>query len=291
MIYPIIHEYACSKVPISYLCSYIGISRAGYYHWLKRVPRNRDYDTFLIQKIHQIYIQSKSRYGYRKIQKALILQFGEIYSPGTVYKIMRENGLKSNVRKKYKVCTTNSKHNNPIAPREFKIEDHQITACNMVWAGDITYIPTEEGFLYLSVFLDLYSRKVVGWDIDNHLKAELVTRSLLMGLQTRTNIFELIIHTDRGVQYTAGEYTQMLQRHQIKPSMSRKGNCYDNAYVESFFALLKKELGVKVFKTKKEAQYEIAEFITVWYNNNRIHSAIGYLSPSHFESINAAAAA
>lgn len=202
---------------------------------------------------------------------------------------MRQNKIQGRGRKKFKFMTTDSNHKLPIASRVFKTENHesQVTRLNQYWAGDITYIKTKEGFLYLSVFLDLFSRKVVGHATSDTMTCDLVIESLDMGLkhQGLTTVTDLTAHSDRGSQYAAEQFRDKLSAHKITASMSRKGNCYDNAFVESFFRTLKVALIYEnKFKTKAEARAAIFEFIEVWYNRQRIHSSLDYMTPIEYEA-------
>ena len=265
------------------------VSRSGYYAWLKRpVSDRRRNNEILFLKIKKIWDDSRQTYGLPRILDQLGKQ--DIFvGKSRVEKIMKQNKIEGVGKKKFKVMTTDSNHDLPIAARFFKTENHelQVTKVNQYWGGDITYIPTEEGWLYLSVFLDLFSRKAVGHSMSESMTSELVIDALDMALKHQgiTQSEELITHTDRGSQYAAEDYRAKLKGHNITASMSRKGNCYDNAFVESFFRTLKVELVYRrKFKTRNEARAAIFEFIEVWYNRNRTHSSIGYLTPIEFES-------
>jgi putative transposase len=201
---------------------------------------------------------------------------------------MRKAGIRARRRKAYKVTTTLSKHNYPVAPNTL---DRQFWAGgpNEKWVGDITYIATREGWLYLAAMLDIYSRKVVGWAMDKHMEEGLVASALQMAATHRRPEVGVLHHTDRGSQYAAHNYQRLLSTHGMQVSMSRKGDCYDNAVMESFFSTLKSECVTGVYSTRAQARQAIFEYIEVWYNRQRRHSALGYLSPetfemSHFES-------
>jgi putative transposase len=195
---------------------------------------------------------------------------------------MRELGLCASVRRR-RVVTTDSRHAEPIAPNVLE-QDFSAEAPERKWAGDITYIPTDEGWLYLAVFLDLYSRAVIGWSMSASLAGELTRDALSMALTPRQPKGDLLVHSDRGVQYAAGDFRQMLKDWSITPSMSAKGNCYDNAVSESFFATLKKELVHREhYRTHDEARASIFEYIEIYYNRQRRHSTIGYDIPARFE--------
>jgi transposase InsO family protein len=197
---------------------------------------------------------------------------------------MRKAGIKARRRRAYKVTTTLSKHSYPVAPntlnRQFWAEGP-----NEKWVGDITYIPTREGWLYLAAVLDIYSRKVVGWAMDKHMEQELVASALHMATSHRRPGEGVLHHSDRGSQYAAHDYQQLLYAHQMKVSMSRKGDCYDNAVMESFFSTLKSECATGVFDSRAQGRQAIFEYIEVWYNRQRRHSALGYTSPEAFERI------
>lgn len=197
---------------------------------------------------------------------------------------MKKSGLVCKTTCKFK-ATTDSSHNKPVAPnllaRQFNVE-----AANRYWVGDITYVATEEGWLYLATVIDLYSRKVVGWSMSNRMKAELVNNALLMALWQRKPKAGLIWHTDRGTQYASNSHLKIIKQHHVIQSMSRKGNCWDNAVAESFFNTLKTELTYQCkFKTREEARHVIFGYIEVFYNRIRMHAANDYLSPAAFELI------
>ena len=191
-------------------------------------------------------------------------------------------------KKKFKPVTTTSNHDLPVADRVFKTEiaETQLKSPNKYWGGDITYVATEEGWLYLSVVLDLFTKKVVGHAMRETMHAEMVTSAIIMALNRQGIIdgTDLVTHTDRGSQYASAEYTHVLKTHKLTASMSRKGNCYDNAMVESFFRTLKVELiYTRKFKTKEDARSAIFEFIEVWYNRQRLHSSLDYMTPEQYE--------
>ncbi len=287
MKYAVIHENRGPFVSVAKLCQVFEVSTSGFYKWIhfRLNPRPADpTKSALESNVIRVHFDSRRNYGVRKVQEQLGNE-GIHISKNKVYRLMRKNGLRSKTRPAFKPKTTDSNHPNKISPRIFKVEQAAITGPNQVWAGDITYIPTSEGWLYLSVFLDLYSRRVIGWAVADHMRSELVRESFVMALKTREVSPGLIVHTDRGVQYTATEFRMLLEHLSFDQSMSRRGNCYDNAYVESFFSQMKKELDQKFFATKTEAKKEIFNFIQAWYNNVRIHSSLGYLSPKKFEEL------
>lgn len=284
-----VEEFSFELQDINRSCRVLKVSRSGYYAWLKRpVSDRKKKNEELYLEIKKIWDDSKQRYGLPKIVEKL--KSADIFvGKNRVKKIMKQNNIVGVGRKKFKVMTTDSNHDLPIAARVFKTENHdrQVTRPNQFWGGDITYIQTEEGWLYLSIFLDLFTRKVVGHSMSKSMTSDLVINSLDMALKHQgiVQADELVTHTDRGSQYAAEDYRVKLRAHQITASMSRKGNCYDNAFVESFFKTLKVEMIYRrKFETRAEASAAIFEFIEVWYNRNRIHSSIGYLTPIEFES-------
>lgn len=262
----------------------MAVSRSGYYEWEKspeslREKENKD----LIQMITPIFKQGRSTYGTRRIKKRLAVQ-NIIVSRRRIGNLMLVAGLSCKTKRKFK-ATTDSKHKQPISPnllaRQFNVAkpDHY-------WVGDITYIPTEEGWLYLAIVIDLFSRQVVGWSMSDRMKAKLVNDALLMAIWKRKPARGLILHSDRGSQYASDSHRQILQDHGVNQSMSRKANCWDNAVSESFFGTLKTELiHQQKFKTREEAKHAIFEYIEVFYNRIRIHSANDYLSPVEYEKI------
>jgi putative transposase len=283
MRYRVIHENRGPFVSIAELCKVFEVSKSGFYKWLYFFKNPKpDTNSELESKILKIHFESKRIYGVRKVFEQLKNE-GITTTKNQVYKLMKKNNLRAKNRKSFRPKTTDSNHSNKIAPRVFQVGTTKITAPNQAWAGDITYIPTKEGWLFLSVFIDLFSRRVVGWAIQDHMRVELVRESFVKALKGRDIGAGLIVHTDRGVQYTASEYRSLIENLNLVQSMSRKGNCYDNAFVESFFAQLKKELSKKTFDTKQEATQEIIDFIESWYNKKRIHSSLGYISPQDFE--------
>jgi len=199
-----------------------------------------------------------------------------------VARLMRKAGIQARKQRAYKVITTNSKHNYPVAPntlnRQFWAESP-----NQKWVDDITYIRTREGWLYLAAVLDIYSRKVVGWAMDKHMEQEWVVSALQMAATQRRPGEGVLHHSDRGSQYAAGDYQRLLDAHKMTMSMSRKGDCYDNALMESFFSTLKAECAIGIYTSRAEARQSIFEYVEVWYNRQRRHSALGYASPETFE--------
>jgi len=260
------------------------VTRSSYYEWLNNSGFNDiNQDELIISKMEPIFKQGRATYGTRRMKRQL-LQAGLKVSRRRISRLMKKAKLICKTKRRFKV-TTDSKHNLPIAPnlldREFNV-----SKANRYWVGDITYIPTQEGWLYLSVVIDLYSRQIVGWSMDSRMKAELVNKAMLMAIWQRKPDKNLVWHTDRGSQYASISHREILAQHYIIQSMSRKGNCWDNAVSESFFHTLKTELTHQCkFKTREEAKHVIFEYIEVFYNRIRIHSANDYLSPVDFEII------
>lgn len=272
-----------SRYSVASQCQALGVSRSGYYDWQSRQKKADDSQLrALIEHIHRIHAKSRCTYGSPRVHAELRAN-GIVCNHKRVERLMREQGLYGR-RKRHKVRTTDSQHNHPIAPnrlnRQFEAE-----APNIKWVGDITYIPTREGWLYLAVIMDLYSRKIVGWGMSAHITADLVENALRMALYERQPDPGLLHHSDRGSQYAGEQIRHILANNHIEVSMSRTGNCYDNAVVESFFSTLKCELvHHQDYKTRQEASISVFEFIAGFYNTVRRHSKLGYLSPNQFEA-------
>ena len=237
----------------------------------------------LTEKIRAVFIEGRQLYGARNIRKRLA-QRGTIISRKRIARLMKEAGMQRRTKRKFKV-TTNSKHQHFVAPNLLKRQFH-IAKPNRVWAGDITYISTRNGWLYLATVMDLYSRKIVGWSMNTSMTAKLVNDALTMAIWQRKPAKGLIWHSDRGSQYCAKNHRTILKDHDIIQSMSRKGDCWDNATSESFFSTLKGELvELSDFVDQKQAAAAIFEYIEVFYNRIRPHSTIGYRAPAEFEAI------
>ena len=266
---------------IAALCRNLEVSKAGYYAWRERgLSLRAQSDQVLSAQIRALHSTSSKTYGSPTIHRALH-QDGYCVGRKRVARLMREAGLRSKRRPLVRK-TTQSDHTYAIAPNLLN-RNFTLGAPNLAWVGDITYFATREGWLYLAVVLDLFSRRVVGWSMKHRIDRTLVLDALQMGLEQRNPKPGLIMHTDRGSQYACTEYRQFIERHGIRPSMSRKGDCWDNAVAESFFATLKAELACPIWETRAQARSEIFHFIEIWYNRQRRHSTIGYLSPSVFE--------
>jgi putative transposase len=264
------------------MCQLLEVSRSGYYEWLSRPPRAQaQVDQEVQDKIQRYFAQGRGTYGTRRI-KHLLAQDGLQVSRRRIGCLLAQAGLRCKTRRKFKAPKTSGPVQT-VAPNQLNRE-FTVQAPDKVYVGDITYLPTGEGWLYLAVVLDLCSRAVVGWSMANHMRAELVTQALSMAIGQRQPAAGLIMHTDRGSQYGAESYRQLLTQHGMQPSMSRKGNCWDNAVAESFFHTLKTELiYLEDFDTHEQAQTVVFEYIEVFYNRQRCHSANGYLAPLAYE--------
>jgi putative transposase len=276
------------RYPIRLMCRALTVSPAGYYAWAGRPESDRSvYNRALLLAIRVIHRESRETYGSPSIWDALIKR-GHCVGENRIARLMRVEGIRAKTVKKWR-ATTDSDHTWPVATntlnRQFQIEQP-----NRVWAGDITYVWTTEGWLYLAVMLDLYSRTVIGWAMGHRLTVDLAERALTMALANRKPTAGLLHHSDRGSQYAAHRYQRLLGEHGITSSMSRAGNCWDNACVESFFGTLKRELVYhRHYATRDEAKLDIFEYIEVFYNRRRRHSTLGYDSPAEYEARTAVA--
>ncbi len=282
-----VEELSKEQIDVSIACETFEVSCSGYYSWLKRpISARRQRNEVLCELITKIHKDSRGTYGAPRIHKKLNVD-GEKCGIKKVVKIMKENNIRGIAKKKYKIHTTDSNHDLPIADRVFKVENvaAQVTKPNQVWASDITYIPTKEGWVFLCIYLDLFTRKVVGFSMADNMKTDLLINAMEMALGRQiVNGAELLGHSDRGSQYASEAYREYLKTNGITASMSRKGNCWDNAFAESFFHTLKVELVHREnFKTKSEAKSKIFEYIEVWYNRQRMHSSLGYKTPVQYE--------
>ena len=267
---------------ISSLCRTLEVSRSGYYEWLRRPPRTQaEGDQQIQAKVQHYFTQGRGTYGTRRL-KHLLAQEGLQVSRRRIGRILAQAGLRCKAWRKFK-APRSAEQAQTIAPNQLNRE-FTVPTPDTVYVGDITYLPTGEGWLYLAIVLDLCSRAVVGWSMADHMQAELVNQALAMALCQRRPPAGLIIHTDRGSQYGADSYRQLLTQHAIQPSMSRKGNCWDNAVAESFFHTLKTELiYTEDYDTHEAARTAVFEYIEVFYNRQRCHSANGYLAPLAYE--------
>jgi putative transposase len=282
-------RYACieryrEEFPVVLMCRVLDVSTRAYYAWREREQSAREIeDARLLQEIRALYRKFKRRYGSPRIFDEL-QKLGIRTSRKRVERLMREAELRARWKRRF-VMTTNSKHDEPIAPnlldRRFSVEDVEP---DQVWVSDITYVPTAEGWLFLAIVLDLASRRIVGWSTSKTVDTALTLSALHRALNWRRPAAGLVHHSDRGVQYAAAAYRAVLARHGAQASMSRKGNCWDNAVAESFFATLEWELIEDAkWQTREEAHYAIAEYIEIFYNRIRTHSSLGYLSPAAYE--------
>lgn len=267
------------------MCQVLGVTPSGYYSYQQRkrttAGSNPEHDE-LLDWVQQISVASKFTYGNRRIRKALNA-LGFPVGRSKTRRLMREANVIVRYRKKYKV-TTNSNHKQPVFENVLN-RQFQVNEPNRAWVSDITYIPTHEGWLYLTVMIDLFSRKVVGWDMSSRMKADTVCNALTMATWQRRPKPGLIVHSDRGSQYASKQYCNLLQKNGAIGSMSRKGNCWDNSVAESFFGRLKDErVDWSNYQTRQEAKQDILDYITMFYNNQRLHSSLGYQSPNQFEN-------
>jgi putative transposase len=267
---------------VSRMCRLLAVSRSGYYEWLKRSPSAPTAADQPVQdKVTRCFAQGRGTYGTRRI-KHLLAQEGLQVSRRRIGRVLAQAGLRWKTRRKFKAPTAAGQAQ-MVAPNQLN-RAFAVSKPDTVYVGDITYLPTGEGWLDLAVVLDLCSRAVVGWSMANHMRAELVTQALSMAICQRRPAAGLIMHTDRGSQYGANSYRQLLTRHGIQASMSRKGNCWDNAVAESFVHTLKTELlYLEDFDTQEHAQTVVFEYLEVFYNRQRCHSANGYLAPLTYE--------
>lgn len=265
------------------LCEAFQVSRSGYYAWLKAEPGPRQSaNASLVIEVEKIFHDHRENYGSPRITAALRAQ-GLVCNHKRVERLMRQEGLRARQKKAFRVITTDSDHDHPVAPN--RLPEKKITGPNQAWSVDITYVSTEEGWLYLAGVLDLYSRKIVGWAMEDHLQTSLVLAALNMALQQRQPGGGLLHHSDRGVQYASEDYRQVLKAFGLEASMSRKANCYDNAAMESFWSTLKNELiHRRKYATRAEARRDIFAWIETYYNRVRLHSSLGYKSPVDFEN-------
>jgi putative transposase len=264
------------------MCEVLGVSKSGYYAWKDRPLSDQKLrKEKLTVQIKRAHVESRNTYGSPKITKQLNRK-GIRVSQKTVTRIMKENKIRSKTVKKYK-ATTNSKHNLPVYPNLLN-QKFSVSRPGEVWVGDITYIWTREGWLYLASIMDLYSRRIIGWDMQARMTKELVISALKRAIVAQKPSPCLIHHSDRGSQYASNEYQDLLRQNGMFTSMSRKGNCYDNACIESFHGIIKRELIFhQSYRTREEAKRSIFEYIASFYNSKRIHSTNDYMSPMAYE--------
>ena len=272
------------QYPVTMLCRVMQVKRSSYYDWKKhRSCKLITAEEFALRvEMKRLFKESRSSLGYRMMSKNL-KALGFSVGQYKTRSLMKRMGLAVKRKRKFKV-TTDSNHKLPIATNVLNREFNP-TKPNQAWGSDITYVWTVEGWLFLAVVIDLYSRRVVGWCIDKRMKKSLVIRALMMAINIRKPAAGLIHHSDRGSQYASEQYQELLEQHKIVASMSRKGNCWDNAPVERFFSSLKREwVGDQIYQTREEATNDIREYV-VYYNAKRLHSTLGYMTPLNFEYV------
>ena len=273
-----------ANYPVTLLCQVMEVSRSDFYDFQKRLQRPVDVgEQRLIVKVRAIHKANDEAYGSRRMSQALRAD-GENVGRCQAGTLMKKANVEVKQKKRFRV-TTDSKHNYPVAPnlldRQFDIETP-----NTAWGGDITYLWTDEGWLYLAVIIDLFSRRVVGWSLSSRMKVDLVRDALLMAIWRRKPGRGLIHHSDRGSQYACHEYQDILEDHGIIPSMSRKGDCWDNAVIERFFRSLKSErTNHRRYQTRDAARQDVINYIEMFYNSRRLHSYLGYVSPAEYEKL------
>jgi putative transposase len=279
-----IKEHLLGEYPLAASCDALEVSRSGYYAWLKRPQSARaKRREELAEKIERVHEDNRQVYGSPRICQALNAQ-GERVCENTVADIMQERQIRAKRKTTFVPKTTDSAHQQPVAQN---VLNRQFDAAlpDQKWAADITYIPTDEGWLYLAGVIDLCSRKIVGWSMADHMQVELVSDALSMAIARRRPEQGLLHHSDRGVQYASEDYMHLLQSHKMNASMSGRGDCWDNAVMESFWSTLKTELvNHEHYATREQARASIFEYIEVFYNRKRLHSSIGYVSPETFEA-------
>jgi putative transposase len=264
------------------MCRVLEVSVSGYYTWRQRAPSPQSQaNAVLTAQIRTVHTTSRQTYGSPRVHAALRAQ-GIRCSRKRVARLMRLQELRGGERRKQRPTTTNSQHDHPVATN-LLARDFRASAPNQKWLADITYIETHEGFLYLASLEDVFSRRIVGWAMSERIDKALVEQALAMAQARRQPTTTVLHHSDRGSQYASHDYQAALARGHFTVSMSRTGNCWDNAMKESFFATLKTECATVPFATRAQARTAIFEYIEVWYNRQRLHSALGYLSPEQFE--------
>jgi putative transposase len=270
--------------PVRTICRVLKVARSGFYAWLKCKPSARQVrQQKLIEKIKIVHQENRELYGSPRVYRALLID-GEVVSRNTVAKLMRQQNIRAKRPKRYVPRTTDSRHNKPVADNLLE-RDFAADEPNSKWLADITYVPTDQGWLFCAVVLDCFSRKVVGWSMSESMAADLVIDALNMALKHRQPDGNLIHHSDRGAQYASDDFQKLLTDNRITVSMSGRGNCYDNAMMESFYATLKTELiHQQHYATTEQARQSIFEYIEVFYNRKRLHSSLGYQSPESFEA-------
>lgn len=277
-----IMEHSC-VFPVKKMCQTLNVSKSSYYYYRgQNGNRRREEDNVLLGNIMEVHKNSNGIYGYRRVREDINPTMRCSYN--RVARLMKENHIRSKIKRKFRV-TTWSHHKKAVAPdllkKEFKAQDR-----DEIWASDITYIWTQEGWLYLTVILDIYSRRIVGWSLENTLKSDIVRKALLKALYDREPQRGLILHSDRGVQYASDRVRDIIKAYGIRQSMSATGDCYGNAITETFFHTLKTEhVFFQNYETREAAKLSMFEYIEMFYNRSRSHSSIGYMSPEKFEQL------
>jgi transposase InsO family protein len=287
MIYAFIKRHRSAHA-VERMCRVLGVTRSGYYVWNQnRQSRRARRDSVLLEKIRESHLRSRGRYGSPNIHKDLC-EWGYRCSRKRVARLMRQAGLRSKTVKRFRV-TTDSRHKLSVEQNLLQ-RNFTVSVPSKIWVSDITYLWTRQGWLYLCIILDLWDRKVVGWSIGNGLGADLVIEALRKAVIRRRPLTDLVFHSDRGIQYCSEQFRSELRRHGMLQSMSRKGDCWDNAVAESFFSTLKRELIYhETYYTRDEARLSVFQYIEGWYNRRRRHSTLGRVSPLEFELIAKAA--
>ena len=284
MRFAFIRDHA-QRWPVKVMCRVLKVSRSGFYASQRRRPSARSQrQAQLLARIRLVHQENRELYGSPRVHRALLLE-GQRVSRNTVAKLMRGARIRGKSRRRFVPRTTDSRHNQPVAQNVLG-RDFAAAAVNCKWVADITYVPTEQGWLYVAAVLDCFSRRVVGWSMAEHMESDLVSAAMKMALLQRGRRGGgLLHHSDRGVQYASDAYQQLLSKAGIAVSMSGKGDCWDNAMMESFWATLKTELvHLNQYQTREQARQSIFEYIEVFYNRKRLHSSIGYVSPESFEA-------
>ena len=269
------------------MCSVFKVSRSGYYRWVNSKPSNREIERERVMKaIKELYVNSNYRYGSPKITHDLH-DLGWRISRPRVARLMKREGLRSIITKKFRGTTTDSRHSFPVANNILN-RNFIANEAGQKWVSDITYIPTKQGWLYLTIVMDLYDRKIIGWALSSTMTTEATSLAALqMALKNRSLSEQLIFHSDQGVQYASYAFTKLLKQNNIVQSMSRKGNCWDNAVAENFFKILKSEMVKHTsYHSIIQAKNEIFHFIEVWYNRKRKHTKLGFKTPEEFGKAN-----
>jgi transposase InsO family protein len=272
------------EFPVVDMCRVLEVSKSGFYRWAREPVGKRERRRLQLgDAVERVHRANRGVYGSPRVHAVLVGE-GRKVCRNTVAKVMRQRGIQARTHRRFKVRTTDSNHDHPIAPNLLD-RDFQAGRINRAWLTDITYIPTDEGFLYLAGVMDLCSRKIIGWSMAEHMRADLVCDALNMALAVRRPGADLLHHSDRGVQYACAQYQALLKARGITVSMSGVGDCYDNAPKESFWGTLKTELVyLERFTTREQARAAIFEYIECFYNRVRLHSSLGYVSPEAFEA-------